>query len=105
LHYFGNLSVISPLSNALLLWTVPIIMQLSAIAIGVGMIWNGAGALASMLVWPWARLLIGVVNWVGSWSFVNFTVDKMSWAWVGGYYILLALVVWGRQKWQSLRNG
>ena len=93
LHHFGNLSVISPLVNAALLWTVPPIMQITA----AGLVWGPINYLA----WPLLRLQAWVVSSVASWPISNWEVGKMSWLWVGAYYVVLHLCIkywpWRRQ--------
>jgi len=85
LHHFGNLSVISPLVNAALLWTVPLIMQITA----AGLVWGPINYLA----WPLLRGQLWVVNSVASWPISNWEVGKMSWLWVGVYYVVLFLLI------------
>ncbi len=85
LHHFGNLSVISPLVNAAVLWTVPLIMQITAAGLVIGPI--------NYLAWPLLRLQTWVVGSVASWPISNWEVGKMSWWWVAGYYVLLAICI------------
>ena len=81
LHHFGNLSMISPLVNATLLWTVPLIMQITA----AGLVWGPINYLA----WPLLRMQTWVVSSVATWPISNFEMGKMSWGWVGVYYLVL----------------
>ncbi|KKW09974.1 MAG: internalization-related competence protein ComEC/Rec2 protein [Candidatus Gottesmanbacteria bacterium GW2011_GWB1_49_7] len=85
LHHFGNLSVISPLVNAVLLWTVPLIMQITAVGLVIGPV--------NYLAWPLLKLQTWVVNSVASWPISNWEVGKMSWLWVGMYYLVLAICI------------
>ena len=85
LHHFGNLSVISPLVNAALLWTVPLIMQITA----AGLVWGPINYLA----WPLLKLQTWVVNTVATWPISSWEVGKMSWLWVGVYYVVLFLLI------------
>lgn len=79
LHYFGNLSVISPLVNVAVLWSVPVIMQVTAVGLVIGPV--------NYLAWPFLRWMMGVVTWSAGWRMANFEVGKMSWGWVGAYYL------------------
>lgn len=93
LHHFGNLSVISPLVNAVLLWTVPLIMQITA----AGLVWGPINYLA----WPLLRGQLWVVSSVAGWPISNWELGKMSWEWVAVYYLVLAICIkfwpWRRQ--------
>ena len=85
LHHFGNLSVISPLVNAAVLWTVPLIMQITA----AGLVWGPINYLA----WPLLRMQTWVVGSVAAWPISNWELGKMSWLWVAVYYVMLFLLI------------
>ncbi|MBP9781819.1 ComEC/Rec2 family competence protein, partial [Candidatus Woesebacteria bacterium] len=85
LHYFGNLSLVAPLSNILVLWTVPPIMQISAVAAATG------GWLA-YLAWPLLKWCNLSTYYFSSLSFSSLTLKPLSWGWVIGYYLVLYLV-------------
>ncbi len=85
LHHFGNLSVISPLVNAAVLWTVPLIMQITA----AGLVWGPINYLA----WPLLRMQTWVVGSVAAWPISNWEMGKMSWLWVAVYYVMLFLLI------------
>ncbi|MEK7064308.1 MAG: ComEC/Rec2 family competence protein [Patescibacteria group bacterium] len=85
LHHFGNLSVISPLVNAAVLWTVPLIMQITA----AGLVWGPINYLA----WPLLRMQTWVVGSVAAWPISNWEIGKMSWLGVGVYYVMLFLLI------------
>lgn len=94
LHHFGNLSGWSPAVNATLLWTVPIIMQITAAASLVGLIIPMGGQLIAWLVWPLLRLVIGVCEWAAQLPGAGWELGKVSWWWVGGYYLLMIIGAW-----------
>ena len=85
LHHFGNLSVISPLVNAALLWTVPVIMWVVAVGLVIGPV--------NYLVWPLLWLQMWVVKTVAAWPISNWEVGKMSWLWVAVYYMVLVICI------------
>ena len=85
LHHFGNLSVISPLVNAAVLWTVPLIMEITAVGLLIGPI--------NYLAWPLLRMQTWVVGSVAAWPISNWELGKMSWLWVAVYYVMLFLLI------------
>ena len=85
LHHFGNLSVISPLVNAAVLWTVPLIMEITAVGLLIGPI--------NYLAWPLLRMQTWVVGSVAAWQISNWELGKMSWWWVAVYYVMLFLLI------------
>jgi predicted membrane metal-binding protein len=95
-HYFGQVSLIAVFANLLLLWTVPVIMFLGL----VGMITFGWGAI---LVWPFAKLLIGGVHLLANLPWAAVDLPRIS---VYGEIFLVILVftlVWLKTNWQNLR--
>lgn len=85
LHYFGNLSLVAPLSNILILWTVPLIMQITAVAVVTG------GAL-SYLAWPLLKWCNLSTTYLASFRFSSLTVSPMNWFWVTAYYLVLVII-------------
>lgn len=92
LHYFGNLSFVAPVANGLLLWMVPPMMQVSAIALGAGLVWEPAGRVLMLAVWPLAKLMTESVRWIGSQPWAATTIKPLGWGWAGLYYLTIILI-------------
>lgn len=97
LHHFGNLSVIAPIANLLLLELVPPIMQFGAIGLVVGPV--------NWLVWPMLKIMATTVTFLSSLSWSNWQVGQLSWGWVGAYYLALILIAQiARLKFQNFKS-
>ncbi len=83
LHHFGNLSVVAPVVNILLLWMIAPLMQILALGLVSGPV--------NWLAWPGLKLMNSVVNGVGSWSWASWQVGYISWWWVIGYYVVIVI--------------
>lgn len=59
---FGTISLTAPISNALVLWTVPIITNLGMIAGITSLIWEFPGKVILMLSFPLTSWFIGVID-------------------------------------------
>jgi ComEC/Rec2-related protein len=92
LHYFGNMSVIAPLTNIVVLWTIPPVMQIMAMATLAGLVWDSAGRWLSWLAWPLLRWMTGVTEVTGNLQWSSWIVGEIGWRWVAGYYILLVII-------------
>jgi len=92
-HYFGQVSAAAPVVNALVLWAVPWSMQLTAAAVGVGMLFPAAGQAIAWLAWPLLRYMTGVVSWSAGWPGAGGVVGKMGWGWVIGYYLVIIMII------------
>ncbi|MFN2169257.1 MAG: ComEC/Rec2 family competence protein, partial [Anaerolineae bacterium] len=97
-HYFGRVSIVSPLANLLVLPVQPYVMIWGGLAVIVGLISDLAN-----LLWPVARLLalipwlalhwtVAVVQWLAPLPFAaaNVTVGLPA---LWGFYGLLALLI------------
>ena len=84
LHHFGNLSIVAPIANLAVTWTIPLIMQLVALGLFIGPI--------LFFAWPLLQFMIVTVNWLAKLPFASVTVGNMGWGWVLVYYITIAIV-------------
>lgn len=84
LHHFGNLSIIAPVANLAVGWTIPLIMQMVALGLFIGPI--------LFFAWPLLTFMIAIVNWLAKLPFASITVGTMGWGWVLVYYIVIAIV-------------
>lgn len=84
LHHFGQLSLVAPLANLLVVWTVPFIMQLTALGLIFGPV--------LYLAWPLLTYMLYAASWLSKWSWASLTVGQMSWTWVVIWYLVLAIV-------------
>jgi len=92
LSNFGQISVISPLVNTLVLPVVPIIMILGAITAFFGLICQPAALIASWFAWVPLTYFIKVVEWFGNFPWVSFELGKISFWWIVGYYLVLGII-------------
>jgi len=71
---FGRFSVIAPLVNVCIGWTVPIITVLGLLMCLVGSVWFPLGQVVSWGVWVFVEYLVRVVLWMGSFPFASIGV-------------------------------
>ncbi|MDD4606946.1 MAG: ComEC/Rec2 family competence protein [Patescibacteria group bacterium] len=91
---FGNLSVISPIANVLILPVVPLIMMLGLGASLIGLI---SLKIAQILFWPvWLLLtyIIKIVTWFGELNFSSLKIERLSDGLVIVLYLVLIWVIW-----------
>ncbi len=84
LHHFGQLSLVAPVANLLVVWTVPFIMQLTALGLIFGPI--------LYLAWPLLKFMLVVASALSRLPYASLTVGTMSWTWVLVWYLVLAIV-------------
>ena len=73
LYHFGAVSLISPLSNILILSFMPLTMFFGFLGGLVGMIWTGAGIAAGAVAYAFISYQIFIVTLLGSVPFAFFS--------------------------------
>lgn len=99
LAQFGTYSVWSLIANALVLWSVPVLMILGGLAAVVGFIFP---VLAQLLLWLSAPILWyveEVILFFGRWG-NTVEISHLSWPFIAGYYCVLIAVVISLGKYQ-----
>lgn len=93
-YYFGTVSFLSPLVNALILWTIPIITYIGLVTATIGMIIKGV---SSLILVP-ARLFLDYFIWiVEAFSRLRigyFAVSPFSWTALILYFVVLGGAIW-----------
>lgn len=89
---FGIYSIWSVLVNGLVLWTVPILMAIGAIGALVGLIFQPLGSLVLYFSYPllfYFEKIVDVFSGMGG----VVVVQKVSWAFGVGYYMMLISLI------------
>ncbi len=94
LSNFGTYSLLSILVNALVLWTVPILMLFGGIGAVVGMVFAPLGKLFLYFSLPFLLYFTEIVS-VFSKAGTVLTVEVFPWQWAVSYYLLLIAIVLG----------
>lgn len=90
---FGTLSLIGPLANIVVAWTVPIIMFLGLTVGILGYISETLAYIAAFLTVIFTAYFLNAVSFLSSIPFANLHDIKISWLWVGGYYCVIGLLI------------
>jgi competence protein ComEC len=98
LSAFGNLSLIAPLANVLLVPVVPYAMLFGSLALAGGLLWLPLGQLLGLLLWlPLTWIAQGVAILAQpSWAAILMPPLPL-WALLG-YYVVVGEVWWWRQR-------
>ncbi len=96
LYHFGSFSLLAFLANPAILPVQPPIMILGGLALILGVIWLPAGRAAAPLVYPFVLFTIRIVEWFSRIPLPSVRVGSISLGWIFGFYLLLALVTFGK---------
>ncbi len=97
-YYFGNLSLVAPLANILVLPVLPIIIVLGFML-----------GLAGFIFWPLAELIGWLINLLVQWMiyisqalthlpYANFLIVRFDLIWVLVIYLVLAYLIWSQSN-------
>jgi len=99
IFHFGNLSLISPLANLLIVPFLPVIMISGIFLVFTGLVWLG---LAKILAWPvWFLLsyVVKVVDYLSSFPLAAYEFKNASWGILGMYYVgLVVFILYEKKK-------
>ncbi len=95
---FGQISVLSPLINALVLWIVPLVMVLGTILAFLSLIINPLAQLLSWFLWVLLTYFVKVINLAGVLPWISWKTGQLSLWWTIGYYLVLGYFVWRERK-------
>jgi|SRR3989339_328015 len=85
LYQFGRLSIVAPIVNILILWTIPYIMLAGFLAVIGSFIFYPLGKLISWLALLGLNYIIEIVKWFGSLSFAAVDLTIPAWLMFGLY--------------------
>jgi competence protein ComEC len=91
---FGRLSVVSLITNALILPVQPLVMMTGGLTALAGSLWLPAGQVLGWLAWLPLAWTVGAVEWMSSFSFAALDAGKLSPWLAAAAYAVLAVLVW-----------
>ena len=86
---FGQINILSPLINFVVLWTIPTILKTGMLIGIVGILWIKLGEIASYLLFPILFFLEQTINLFARLTLFQVEVPRIGWWWAIGYYLLL----------------
>jgi competence protein ComEC len=102
IYNFGYVSVVSPITNLLIVPMLPFIM-ISGFVFGLaGMIWQILGWILSWPAWLLLTYLTKIIDWFSQpWAFKTF--ENINWTWLIIFYLILGLITWRLNEKQKLK--
>jgi competence protein ComEC len=93
-YHFGRLSLVSILTNLLILPVQPPIMILGALTALLGMLWLPLAQFAGWLTWLPLAWSVGMVELTAPLPFASLDLGRLPWSVMALMYVVLAAVVW-----------
>jgi len=102
IYNFGYMSLVSPLTNILIVPALPYVMGSGFIFSLSGTFWPSLGWVLSWPAWFLLTYVVKIVDWFSSFSWASITL-KISWPWFIIFYLILALITWKLQERKKLK--
>jgi len=104
IYNFGYFSLVSPLSNILIVPLLSYIMATGFIFSLAGIFWQSLGWLLSFPCWFLLTYITKIIDWFYHFPFISIQL-KISWQWILIFYLILGYFVWRlkeRERWKFL---
>ncbi len=102
---FRSLSLVTLLTNLLILPVQTLIMVLGGAAALLGVVWQPLGQIPAWIAWGFLRFTTGVVRWTASFPHAAVTLEGVTPAMAWGYYAVLGIgTTWAIHPEASLRG-
>ncbi|NQU82885.1 MAG: ComEC/Rec2 family competence protein [Parcubacteria group bacterium] len=93
IYYFGQFSIISPITNLLIVPLLPILMVVGFLFVILGAIYLPLALIFLMPVWILLSYITKLTNFFANLSFSTVSF-QLHWLWLPVVYILLGIIVW-----------
>lgn len=94
---FGQISIVAPLANVLIVPLLPFIMISGFIFVLLGVFWNPLAFILSIPSWIFLSYLMLVINWLSSFSFAAISLDISPLGFIM-YYLIVVIFIWWLKK-------
>ena len=102
--HFGQVSLISPLVNALVLWTIPLATVLGFAIVLFSFIFEPIGQLIAWVAWVPLSIFVWVVQGFSKIPLISVTIGEGDVTLLIGYYILLTLIIFSLLKYVRIHK-
>ena len=103
IYNFGQISLISPLTNILILPFLPLATILGFIFSALGIIFATLGQIFSLPAYFLLTYFIKTIDFFSKIPWANLRFQNVSWLFLFNFYLILGIVVWQLNKKQKLK--
>jgi len=103
IYNFGQISIISPITNILILPIIPFLTILGFIFSFIGIFWQGLAQILSWPAWLGITYIFKIVDLSSKISFASLTFKNVHWVFLIISYLVLGIIVWRIKESQKLK--
>ncbi|MDD5071381.1 MAG: ComEC/Rec2 family competence protein [Patescibacteria group bacterium] len=102
---FGQVSLIAPISNLLVLWVLPFLLSAILTGLALGLIWPSLSWLFFFPAFLALKYIMAVADWLTRLPLSYWEIDYLRWGWAGAYYLfVIYLIIFARRYNQSAKT-
>jgi competence protein ComEC len=99
IYNFGQISIISPITNILILPLIPLVTILGFIFSFIGIFWQSLAQILSWSAWLLLTYILKIIDFSSKIPFISFIFKNVHWIFLVIFYLILgSLVSWLNQK-------
>ena len=102
--FFGKISLVAPLTNALILFLVEIITILGIFGSFLGLLVPIFGKMVLWLSFPLLKYILLTVNWLAGFKWASVEI-KFNWVWLIGWYLVLISILIKKSRYKFFMSG
>ena len=103
IYNFGQISLISPITNILILPLIPFLTILGFIFSFIGIFWQGLAQILSWPAWLLITYILKIVDFSSKILWASLTFKNVHWLFLIISYLILGLIIWRLQESQKLK--
>jgi len=103
IYNFGQISIISPITNILILPLIPFLTILGFIFSFIGIFWQSLAQIFSWPAWLGLTYILKIVDYSSKIPWASLTFKNVHWIFLIISYLNLGLIVWRLQESQKLK--
>ena len=108
IYNFGYVSIVTPLTNILIVPILPFIMGLGFLSGISGMIFQPLSWILSWPVWLLLTYVTKLVDWFSQIPWASLAIDNLHWAWLLLAYLIFGYITWRLnatiKQWRKFQN-
>ena len=90
---FGQVSLIAPISNLLVLWVLPFLLSAILAGLALGLIWPGLGWLFFLPSFLVLKYIMVITDWLAGLPLAYFEIDYIWRGWAVAYYLIVVWII------------
>jgi competence protein ComEC len=98
MYQFGNISIVAPIVNVLVLWLIPWIMMIGFFSVVFSFIFYPIGRVLAWLAWIFMEYIILIVKWFANLPFASAQISISFWIVLLIYFGLIYLIKYNNKK-------